>query len=279
MSTFFSNKDSLQEVTHGSAVFELPINYYRDDSFLLFYTADPKRVKNLLPSNNLHPIMLPGNRTIVGVAAFNYIDTTIGSYGEVGFVIPVVHSTKAPHTLFPAILESRYPGFGTLVMHLPVTKTIARDAGRGQWGYTKFVADMNFTITPEFMECSMKEEDQEILTIRVARKGIPVRDKKPLVTYSVLNGNLIKTVIPQTGSFRLSVSPKDSFLTLGDHPVAESFCNLGLGRRPLLSRCYLERSAILPAGEVIETGVRPLDGYFGKNREGKHEIKYQDVTE
>jgi len=279
MSTFFSNKGSPQEVTHGSAVFELPINYYRDDSFLLFYTADPQRVKNLLPSNNLHPILLPGNRTIAGVAVFNYIDTTIGSYGEVGLVIPVVHSTKAPRTLLPAIIESRYPGFGILVMHLPVTKTIARDAGRGQWGYTKFVADMTFTITPEFMECNMKEEDKEILTIRVARKGIPVRDRKPLVTYSVLNGNLIKTVIPQTGSFRLSISPKDSFLTLGDHPVAESFYNLGLGRSPLLSRCYLERSAILPAGEVIETGVRPLDGYFGKNREGKHEIKYQDVTE
>jgi len=125
----------------------------------------------------------------------------------------------------------------------------------------------------------MKEETREILTIRVARKGIPVRDKKPLTTYSVLDGNLIKTVIPQTGSFRLSIIPKDSFLTLGDHPAADSFRSLGLGRSPLLSRCYLERSAILPAGEVIEKGVRPLDGYLGTDREGKHEIRYQEAVE
>ena len=100
-----------------------------------------------------------------------------------------------------------------------------------------------------------------------------------MVTYSVLNANLIKTTIPQTGSFRLSVSPQESFLKLGNHPVAESFGNLGLGRSPLLSRCYLERSAILPAGEIIETDVRPLDGYFGEDREGKHEIRYTEAVE
>jgi len=215
MSTFFSSAGPAKEVTHGSATFGLPILYFRDDAFTLFYTADPQKVKNLLPSDKLHPILLPGNRTMVGVAAFNYIDTTIGSYGEVGLVIPVVHADKAPSIILPALLESRYPGFGVLVMHLPVTKSIARDAGRGQWGYTKFVADMTFTITSEFMECRMKEKDREILTMRVARKGIPVRDKKPLVTYSVLNNNLIRTTIPQTGSFRLSVGPGDSYLNLG----------------------------------------------------------------
>ncbi|MBW1894080.1 MAG: acetoacetate decarboxylase family protein [Deltaproteobacteria bacterium] len=279
MSTFFSTAGPAKEVTHGSATFELPILYFRDDAFGLFYTADPQKVKNLLPSDKLHPILLPGNRTIVGVAAFNYIDTTIGSYGEIGLVIPVVHSNKVPRILLPLLLESRYPGFGVLVMHLPVTKSIARDAGRGQWGYTKFVADMTFMITPEFMECRMKEAEREILTMRVARKGIPVRDKKPLITYSVLNGNLIKTIIPQTGSFRLSVSPQDSFLKLGNHPVAESFGNLGLGRSPLLSRCYLERNAILPAGEIIETDVRPLDGYVGEDREEIHEIRYTEAIE
>jgi len=278
MSTFFSSNIPFQKVTHGTAVFNLPVHYYRDDSFLLFYTADPQRVRHLLPSSKLHPILLPGNRTIVGAAAFNYIDTGIGPYGEIGLVIPVVYSTKTPRTLWPAILESRYPGFGVLVMHLPVTKTVARDAGRGHWGYTKFIADMTFTITPEFMECRMKEDHRDILTLRVARKGIPVRDKQPLVTYSVLNNNLIKTVIPQIGSFRLSLTPKESFLSLGDHPVAESFRRLGLGRSPLLSRYYLERSAMLPAGEVIETGVRPLDGYIGKDREGIHEIRYLDAA-
>ncbi len=276
MSTFFSIPDPTKEVTHGVATFELPIFYFRDDAFSLFYTADPQKVKSLLPSDRLHPILLPGNRTIVGVAAFNYIDTSIGSYGEVGLVIPVVHSEKVPRILLPALLESRYPGFGVLVMHLPVTTRIARDGGRGQWGYTKFVADMAFTITPEFMECRMKEKDREILTMRVARKGIPVRDKKPLVTYSVLNNNLIRTTIPQTGSFRLSVGPGDSYLNLGNHPVAESFGNLGLGRSPLMSRCYLERSAILPAGEIIETDVRPLDGYFGEEGEGTNEIRYTE---
>lgn len=274
MSAFFSTAGPTQAVVHGAAAFELPILYFRDDAFGLFYTADPDKINRLLPSDKLHPVFLPGNRSIAGVVAFNYIDTTIGSYGEVGLVIPVVYSVRRPYTLLPALLESRYPGFGVLVMHLPVTNTTARDAGRGQWGYTKFVADMTFTNTPEFKACRMQEGRRHILTMRVARKGVPMRDKKPLVTYSVLDNSLVRTVIPQTGSFRLSISPKESFLELGKHPVADAFGDLGLGRTPLMSRCYLERNAILPAGDVIEADVRPLDGYRGEDREGRHVTRY-----
>ncbi|RLB77210.1 MAG: hypothetical protein DRH06_04275, partial [Deltaproteobacteria bacterium] len=35
--------------------FELPILYFRDDLFLLFYTADYNKVKALMPSDKLHP--------------------------------------------------------------------------------------------------------------------------------------------------------------------------------------------------------------------------------
>jgi hypothetical protein len=30
----------------------------------------------------------------------------------------------------------------------------------------------------------------------------------------------------------------------------------------------------LPGGKIIEKDVRPLDGYFGKDREGKHQTLY-----
>jgi hypothetical protein len=211
---------------------------------------------------------------MVGIVAFNYIDTTIGPYGEVAVVVPAVYSASPPPVLIPTILESRYPEFGMLVMHLPVTTTVARDAGRHEWGYTQFVADMHFAITPEFMECRMSEKDQHILTLRVARSGIAMRDKKPLVTFSVKEGNLLKTTIPQRCTARSAIKPKESFLQLGDHPVSESIQALGLSERPFRSRYYLERSGILPAGRIIERGVRPLDGYANKKRKGKHTVVY-----
>lgn len=276
LESFFSAAQPTRQVTHGCATFDLPVLYHRDDAFGLFYTADLDKVSQLMPSPSLHPVRLPGNRSAAGVFAFNYIDTSIGPYGEVAIVVPVVHGKKPPTTLIPLLLESKYPGFGLLVLHLPVTHPEARDAGRGQWGYTKFTADMRFTITPEFMECQLQEGDHHILSLRVARQGLAMRDKKPLVTYSVLNRDLIKTTIPQTGAHRLAIGPKKSYLELGSHPVANTLHSLEMAPNPLLSRYYLERGAILPAGTVVESGVMPLEGYHGDDQERAHTVAYTE---
>lgn len=276
MPGFFASVQSGPEVTHGSATFALPILYFRDDLFALFFTADLQRIKALMPSDRLHPVTLPGGRSMLGFAAFNYIDTTIGPYGEIGVVVPCVHGPKPPPPILPGLMEAGYPNFGTLVLHLPVTSTVARDAGRGQWGYTKFVADMHFANTPEYMQCKMTEQERHILTMRVVKKGFFKRDTKPLITFSVNDGKLIKTTIPQKGAYRFSLRPRDSFVKLGDHPVADSIRDLGLSKKPLQSRYYVERSGILPAGEVVEEGVRPLEGYYGKDRQGQHTVTYLD---
>jgi len=262
MDTFFNAARPGTTATPGDKTFELPILYFRDDLFLLFYTADYNKVKALMPSGKLHPVRLPKGRSLIGVGAFNYVDTSIGPYGEVGMIVPTVHSTSSPPMLLPALMEARYPGFGMLVLHLPVTTIEARDGGRGLWGYTKFSADMDFKITPEFMECRMSEnrlseKDDHILTMRVAKKGITIRDKKPMITYSVKDGNLIRTIIPQKSTFRLALAPEDSYLELGNHPAARTIADLDLAKKPLLSRYYIERNAILPEGAIIEEDVRP----------------------
>jgi hypothetical protein len=136
MQTFFGDSKPVNTVTHGEATFDLPILYYRDDAFALYFTADYEKVKAVMPTDKLHPVILPGNKAIVAIAAFNYIDTSIGSYGEVAVALPAVYDKKitAFSGLLAAIRESNYPGFGVVVMHLPVTRVEARDAGRGEWG-------------------------------------------------------------------------------------------------------------------------------------------------
>lgn len=275
MAAFFQDIGPVKKVTHRKATFELPVLYSRDDFFALFFTIDAQKAKAVMPSDRLHPVLLTSKKALVGIGAFNYIETSIGPYSEVAVVLPAVYSASPPPLIIPALLESRFRGFGSLVMHLPVTRRVARDAGRGEWGYTKFLAGMHFTITPEFMECRMSEGKEHILTLRVARRGFALKDNKPLVTFSVKDGNLIKTTIPQRGICRFAVRPRDSHLLLGDHPVAESIRDLNLSDKPFMSRYYLERSAILPAGKVIEQDVRPLDGYLGKGREGKRTVVYR----
>jgi hypothetical protein len=179
---FFSSTRPGEKVTQGTVSFELPILYFHDDVFGLLFGADFNRLRKFMPSKSLHPVRLPGGRAIVGIFAMNYLETTIGPYGELAMAVPVVHGSRPPFPLIPLLMESGYPGFGFLVFHLPVTTLAARDAGRGGWGYTKFTSDMVFTLTPEFLECRLSEEGSHILTLRVARQGIALPDRKPLIT-------------------------------------------------------------------------------------------------
>ena len=274
MAEFFDPEAPVQTVTHGSVTFNLPINYKKDDLFGLYFSADAAKVRAQMPSDKLYPILLPNGRAIVAVFAFNYIETDIGTYGEVAVALPAVYGKKPASGSLAALLEARYPGFGVLVYHLPVTKETARDAGRGQWGYTKFIADMDFSFTPDYSRCQMYEENQLILDLKVARRGHCLRDKNPLITYSVLNGQLIKTTVAQQGIRCLSIRTNGSGMKLGDHPVSHSIRDLGIAERPMMACYYPERAGILPAGQVIENAVRPLDGYPGKTRSARHRVVY-----
>jgi hypothetical protein len=276
MKSFFSHARPGKEVVFNEQVIELPILYYRDDFFALYFTADMEKVIEMMPSANLHPVMMPNGKAILGVGAFNYMETTIGSYGEIPMVIPVVYGRKtSPYTgWLPALMESWFPGFGLLVMHLPVTGVLARDGGRQGWGYTKFIADMHFKIHSNYLECRMHDKDRHILDLRVSRRGLLMRETRPIVTYSVMDNNLIKTIIPQQGIKRVAIHARGSFLKLGDHPVAEDLKALGLSRKPFMSVYFPERSAILPLGDVIETDVASFDGYIGETREARHRIEY-----
>jgi len=274
MNDFFSSSAPSTHVKHGSAAFDLPIRYFRDDMFSLFFSANMAAIRRLMPSKKLHPVSVGKGRAMLAVAAFNYLETSIGPYGEVAVAIPVVHGRR-PLPLVPALLQGAYPGFGALVLHLPVTRTVARDAGRGEWGYPKFVADMRFTHTPEHHECVLGEAGQNILTLRVARHGHFARSTQSMVTYSVRQGELVETVIPQVGSLRWSLGCGGSSLELGDHAVSASLRDLGISKRPLMQRYFVERAGILPAGSVVESSVRPLGGYLGADREGDHQVFYE----
>ena len=276
VNTFFGNAKPITTVTCGRTSVGLPILYHRDDAFGLYFMADYERVKAVMPSNRLHPVVLPGNRAIMAMGIFNYIDTSIGPYGEIAVVLPAVFDKKitALNGWLPALMESAYPGFGVVVMHLPVTTAAARDAGRKIWGYTKFIGDMHFTVTPEYYQCRMREGDRSILDVRVKKRGVCLRDKKTITTFSVKNGNLIKTAISQTATKRISLRTGGSFLKLGDHPMAESIRRLKLSPRPFMSVYYPERSAILPPGKIIEKKVRSLEGHLGVDRKAVHSIEY-----
>ncbi len=258
----------------GSARVDLPIYYYRDDSFLGIFTADREAVRALLPSDQLYPILTPNGRALVGIAAFNYLHTSIGPYGEVGIVLLCTYGRPAPPWL-PLLLESRFPGWGAFVLHLPVTTRVARDAGRVIYGYAKFIADMEFEKTPVLQRVRLSEGGRHILTLTVRQQGLVIHDNRPLITFSVRNGELIRTRIPVYGIYHLGLRPGLGTLVLGDHPIAQQLRELRISSSAVVTKNYLTRYAILPAGEAIGRVERSHPLYSGEDRPmGRLTVRY-----
>ena len=99
-------------------------------------------------------------------------------------------------------------------------------------------------------------------------------DKNPLITFSVKDRQLIRTTIPIKGVMRFCLRTTDSYIKFGAHPMAQSIQALDISEKPFAQSFYTERAAILPSGEIVEKNVKPLQGYIGETRVGRHTWKY-----
>ena len=263
----------------GSIQVDLPAMYYRDDSFMAVFGADYVAVRARLPSPELYPVTLPGGRAMVAVMAFNYQQTSVDPYGEVGIGPLCTYGRQGPPIL-PLALESHYPGWGGFVLHLPVTTLTARDAGRVAFGYAKFVADMDFEKRPAYQRVRLSEGGSHILTLTVQQRGLPIKDNRPLITYSVLDGELLKTTVPTRAVYQLGLAPGSGTMELGEHPVADQLRELDISTTALVTKNFLSRSGILPAGESLGPAGGTHTWYPGEDREyGRLTISYDEAGE
>ncbi len=260
----FFDVEEIRHVQKGQAHFDLPIAYYRDDCFAGLFDAAYRPVADVLPTG-LYPMTLPNGRAAIAVVAFNYLNTSLGSYGEVGISIPCTYQRQAP-PLLPVLLEAKFPTFGVFVLHLPVTTIIARDAGRGEWGYPKFMADMDFEKFPHYQRVRLEEGGAPILTLTVQQRGFPIKDNRPLITYSILEGCLMKTTVPTRAIYQLGAVAGLGQLELGTHPVAEQLKSFDISPSAIFTKNYLSRCSLLPAGHPLGPVARFPVGYAGEER-------------
>lgn len=249
----------------GSVQVDLPIFYYRDDCFLGIFSADYRAVRAILPTRELYPATLPNGRAMVLIMALNYLDTSIGPYGEAGICIPCTYQ-RPFLPLSSWLLKGRPPTLGMFVLHLPVTSLMARNIGRAIWGYPKFVADMEFQKQPEVQCLYLSENNAPILTLKVRQKGILIKDNQPIINYTTLDRNLIKTTVSTRSVYQLGLTPGSGELTLGEHPIADQLRRLDISTSTRFTRNYLSRYSILPLGEIAGRVEQPYPGYIGEER-------------
>jgi Acetoacetate decarboxylase (ADC) len=249
----------------------LPLHYWRADCFGGVFSADPDSVRELLPTDRLHPVRVGRGRAAVVVVAFNDHECSLGRYGEIA-IAPCVTERPAP-PLLPLLVARPFPG-GTFVTQLPVTTVRACEDGRSIWGHPKFVADMDFDQFADLQAVRLEEGGRQILSLTVAKGGIAIPDRAPFVTYSSHHGQLIRTRIEARGAAQWSLGPRSATLELGDHPVAVELRSLGLSRRAIVARNALDLRTMLPAGEAIGADAA-FEGYRGEaSGDGRLTIRY-----
>lgn len=227
---------------------DLPIRYFEDNAMMAAFRAPSAGLRARTPPDLKVVELWPG-WSVVTIACFEYVRTSVGPYGEVGVCWPVVDARRAPPPLLPMLIERRWPGLGWWVHHLPVTTEIALRAGRTIWGYPKFLASIEHGWQDATRTCTLAAGGSEILRLSIDTR-MPARPGRfALRTFTRLGDELLSTRI-HVDAVGLRRPFGRALLEPGPHPVGRELEELGLVRdRAIEVRWYPVYRAVLPEAQ------------------------------
>ena len=232
---------------------KLPYFYYDNTSLVSIFLAASSKIEQLLPHPSMKPVEMVPGRCIVAFAAFEYRETDFEPYNE--FSISFLISFGKP----------RIPGFtaarmmlsrttSSYVWQLPVNTEHARAGGVDLFGYPKFLADINFEKSDDWISCTLSEGGQEILQLKGRRLPTRMGKLTRYITYAVENGNpLVAEVLVNPIEYAEMYGGRAVELELGSgHRISEVLKQIDLGKRALAYQYSPVNEAILfPARNVI----------------------------
>lgn len=215
----------------------LPIRYFDARCLVATFPIDLNRAADFLSGVGLAAVAGDDGRATVLFGCFEYRDSDLGPYNEVGLSI----LATAPGDQDPALY----------VAHLPVTTAATDRIGKELWGYPKFVAGIDMRGDDRVFSTTLR--DVATGTIAVLEGALPALAPSPptdFPTYSLLNGKVLRTLIHVFTPFG-SCDGSGFSLKLGasSHPMAKSLRALGLdGASPSMVRYADPFQALLYPG-------------------------------
>ncbi len=223
-----------------------PLFYYDFTALTVAFMTPLSRIRALLPSPAMHPLRLTPWHGVTMLAAFEYRDTDIGPYNEVGVMFPITLQKPAP--VLTGLLRAMAEGPMTYIWQLPVTTEVARYLGVELAGFPKFVADIKFDRHDGWIDCRVAEGDSHILTLSV--RDTPLHDSGRMPTHvaNVHSGRILHLLLTNNlPRLATSRNPSDVRLELGSHSIGRELRRLSLGRMMECRYC--------PEGQLILSQV------------------------
>ncbi len=222
----------------------LPIHYHDGSLVALFWRVDRGVAAATLQDTPFEPMTFFG-QALALLVAFEYRDTTIGPYNEVGLAIWARLRGSKPSALKVLANPRLQPEQGVVILNLPVTTEAAWTAGREIWGYPKYVSPIRTAFGDDQAETVLEGE----FRLRVKRRSGLLTRGIPFVILSALKGRILRTIVEVAHQVRWSLGGAKLEL-LGGGPTAGSIRALGLDRtRPALVFRTDRMRSFLPLGK------------------------------
>lgn len=239
--------DAVPQKPHAtrSGTCALPILYREASQFGVFFRIDLARAAALIGKDRLvEPWPILG-KAVAAIYAWDYRDSTVGKYGEVGLGIQCRRVGTRPSVLKLATDMGAQDEQGIWVVDLPVTTDAAREAGVDLWNYPKYVTPITTRFDDRGAGVTLGEE----IDLTIGRLGGPSMRAQPVVTYTEKNGRLLRTRIDVDHRVRWGGGGSAKLAIRGDGPMARSARALGLESAPIVAAFRTDGfRARLPAG-------------------------------
>jgi hypothetical protein len=201
----------------------LPIRYFDVGCLVASFLTELDRAVELLEGTGLQAVPQEDGKGVVLLYCIEYRITDIGPYNEVGLTV----LARAPGDPIPAIY----------VVNLPVTTELASRVGREIWGYNKFVAAIDVKSDGKNFSTILRDLDEVTIGAFQGSRGPSVpAPPSDILTFTMLNGRLIKTLIRVLTPFHASRGEGLVFkVGTSRHPMTNNLRIAGLdGASPVL---------------------------------------------
>jgi hypothetical protein len=224
----------------------LPILYTDASLLTLVYAVDPTLVLTSIDSRGFEPLVIFGKAWAV-FCAFEYRETAIGPYGELGVGVLVKRRGTSPSVFGLARDQRKERDAGIFVTNLPVTTERARAAGVELWGFPKYVNAIETTFRKGGVRVVLEHEFELTMT-----RGFSAKTRGlPLVLYSVSAAQrVLRTIVETDSVVEWGGAGTVEVKMVGDGPTAKTVRALRLDvEKPSLAYCTDRLRSILPGGE------------------------------
>ena len=218
----------------------LPIRYFDVQCLVATFLTDLDRAAELLKGTSLLAVSQEDGKAVVVLYCIEYRITDIGPYNEVGLTV----LAAAPGDPIPA----------NYVVNLPVTTAVANRAGREIWGYNKFVAAIDVKSEGKKFSTVLRDTENVLVGALEGSRGASIpTPPTDILTFTLLNGRVIKTVIRVLTPFHASSGASFVFkVGTSRHPMTNNLSTVALdGARPVLVQYADPLQALLFPGRAL----------------------------